>query len=57
MGQMATEKAEAERKAKEAEEQERLHALKRPFETDTGGQGDGDKRIRNDADQEAQGTE
>ncbi|KAF9906895.1 transcription elongation regulator [Linnemannia zychae] len=57
MGQIATEEAEAERKAKDTEEQERLQALKRPFETDAGGQGDGDKRSRNDAGQEPQGTE
>ncbi|KAG0281940.1 transcription elongation regulator [Linnemannia exigua] len=57
MGQVATEKAEAERRARDAEEQERLQALKRPFEMDAGRQGDGDKRFRNDAGQEAQGTE
>lgn len=55
MGQEATEKIEAERRARDAEEQERLQALKRPFETDTGGQGDGDKRLRNGT--EPQGTE
>ncbi|KAF8947783.1 transcription elongation regulator [Haplosporangium gracile] len=55
MGQEATEKIEAERKARDAEEQERLQALKRPFETDAVGQRDGDKRSRNDP--ESQGTE
>ncbi|KAF9135868.1 hypothetical protein BGW39_010683 [Mortierella sp. 14UC] len=56
MGQIATEKAEAEKKARD-EEQERLQALKRPFETVAGGQGDVDKRFRDDAGQEPQGTE
>lgn len=54
MGQEATEKIEAERRARDAEEQERLQALKRPFETDAGGEGDGDKRLRNNPEQ---GTE
>ncbi|KAF9551595.1 transcription elongation regulator [Mortierella hygrophila] len=55
MGQEATEKIEAERRARDAEEQERLQALKRPFETDAAGLADGDKRSRNDP--EPQGTE
>ncbi|KAF9289271.1 transcription elongation regulator [Linnemannia elongata] len=55
MGQEATEKIEAERRARDQEEQERLQALKRPFDTDAAGQVDGDKRSRNDS--EPQGTE
>ncbi|KAF9097143.1 transcription elongation regulator [Mortierella sp. GBA35] len=53
MGQEATEKIESERRARDAEEQERLQALKRPHEAEAGQ--DGDKRLRNDAGQE--GTE
>ncbi|KAF8963329.1 transcription elongation regulator [Entomortierella lignicola] len=56
MGQAETEKLEAERKAKEAaDEQERLQALKRPGEHE-GGQ-DSDKRPKNGGDSAMTGTE
>ncbi|KAF9933595.1 transcription elongation regulator [Linnemannia zychae] len=58
MGQDATEKLEAERKSREAEEQERLQALKRPFESEpNGGQNNIDKRSKNDSSSEQVGTE
>ncbi|KAF9104679.1 transcription elongation regulator [Mortierella sp. AM989] len=55
MGQVETEKLEAERKAKEAEEQERIQALKRPGDQE-GGQ-EGDKRAKKDGDSAMDGTE
>ncbi|KAG0214667.1 transcription elongation regulator [Mortierella sp. GBA30] len=48
MGQIATEKLEAERKAKEEEEQQRIRALKRPNEAIETGL-DGEKRPKNEA--------
>jgi len=56
MGQIATEKLEAERKAKEEEEQERLKALKRPNEAAEAGQED-EKRSKNDSEAANAGTE
>ncbi|KAF9172745.1 hypothetical protein BGX21_007061 [Mortierella sp. AD011] len=55
MGQAETEKLEAERKAKEAEEQERLLALKRPGEHED--EHEGDKRAKSDGDSAMVGTE
>ncbi|KAG0370991.1 transcription elongation regulator [Gamsiella multidivaricata] len=54
MGQVETEKLEAERKAKEEEEQARLQALKRTHEGDSGQ--DSDKRSKSEANTN-QGTE
>ncbi|CAO3563686.1 unnamed protein product [Mortierella alpina] len=56
MGQIATEKLEAERKAKEEEEQERLKALKRPNEAAEAGQ-ESEKRSKNDSEVANAGTE
>ncbi|KAF9982876.1 hypothetical protein BGZ75_005656 [Mortierella antarctica] len=56
MGQVATEKLEAERRAKEEEEQERLRALKRPNEASEAGQ-EGEKRSKNDSEAANGGTE
>ncbi|KAF9179807.1 transcription elongation regulator [Haplosporangium sp. Z 767] len=55
MGQMETEKLEAERKAREEEEQERLQALKRSNEGE--GAPDGEKRPRTEVDSTNTGTE
>lgn len=56
MGQVATEKLEAERRAKEEEEQERLKALKRPNDAAEAGQ-EGEKRSKNDSEVANTGTE
>ncbi|KAF9950441.1 transcription elongation regulator [Mortierella alpina] len=56
MGQVATERLEAERRAKEEEEQERLRALKRPNEAADAGQ-EGEKRSKNDSEAANAGTE
>ncbi|KAF9276662.1 hypothetical protein BGZ68_009863 [Mortierella alpina] len=56
MGQVATEKLEAERRAKEEEEQERLKALKRPNDAAEAGQ-EGEKRSKNDSEAANTGTE
>jgi hypothetical protein len=55
MGQAETEKLETERKAKEAEEQARLQATKRPH--DSSDSQEGEKRARNESEQVVEGTE
>ncbi|KAK3828890.1 MAG: hypothetical protein J3Q66DRAFT_323830 [Benniella sp.] len=55
MGQAETEKLEAERKAKEAEEQARFQATKRPH--DSSDSQEGEKRARNESEQVVEGTE
>ncbi|KAF9353329.1 hypothetical protein BGX34_011638 [Mortierella sp. NVP85] len=55
MGQAETEKLEAERRAKEAEEQARFQATKRPH--DSSDSQEGEKRARNESEQVAEGTE
>ncbi|KAF8940737.1 transcription elongation regulator [Dissophora ornata] len=57
MGQVETEKLEAERKAKEAEEQERLQALKRPNEDNAEAGQEAEKRSKSGADSTNMGTE
>jgi hypothetical protein len=53
MGQVETEKLEAERRAKEAEDQARLQALKRPHDSTDGREGE----KRSKGQEEVQGTE
>lgn len=55
MGQAETEKLEVERKAKEAEEQARLQATKRPHDSSDGQEKE--KRARNESEQVVEGTE
>ncbi|KAG0306928.1 transcription elongation regulator [Dissophora globulifera] len=57
MGQIETDRLEAEQKARYAEEQERLQMLKRPNDDSTNGQDVTEKRSRNETDAANAGTE